>query len=126
VLSAGLASHLQGVARAGAGPLTPERAAELASNPNALIEPEARAALPPVVLDQLQEAMADSIHKVFWTGTALAALALLVCFWLPRGGDDGVAPPDEDSCSPETGERMVIAELATLEPEDEPVASKGS
>ncbi|HEX8354786.1 MAG TPA: MDR family MFS transporter [Pyrinomonadaceae bacterium] len=126
VLSAGLASHLQEVARTGAGPLTPERAAELASNPNALIEPQARAALPPVVLDQLQEAMAASIHKVFWTGTALAGLALVVAFWLPRDGDAGVAPPDEETCAAETGERMVIAEFATLEPEEEPVASKGS
>jgi EmrB/QacA subfamily drug resistance transporter len=126
VLSAGLASHLQRVARTGAGPLTPERAAELASNPNALIEPQARAALPPEVLDELQEALAASIHNVFWTGTALAGLAFLVAFWLPRSGDAGVAPPDEEACCAETGERMVIAEFTTLEPEEEPVASKGS
>jgi EmrB/QacA subfamily drug resistance transporter len=126
VLSAGLASHLQKVARTGAGPLTPERAAELASNPNALIEPQARAALPPEVLDELQEAMASAIHKVFWTGTALAGLALLVAFRLPRRGDSAVAPPDEESCCAETGERMVMAEFTTLEPEEEPIASKGS
>ncbi|HEY0172728.1 MAG TPA: MDR family MFS transporter [Pyrinomonadaceae bacterium] len=126
VLSAGLASHLQEFARTSGGTLTPERASELASNPNALIEPEARAALPPAVLDELQEAMASSIHKVFWTGTALAALALLVAFLLPRSSDPNVAPPDEQTCGAETGERMVIAEFATLEPEDEPVASKGS
>ncbi|HEX7316504.1 MAG TPA: MDR family MFS transporter [Pyrinomonadaceae bacterium] len=126
VLSAGLASHLQRVARSGAGPLTPERAAELASNPNALIDPQASAALPPEVLDELREALAASIHNVFWTGTALAGLALLVAFWLPRHGDASVAPPDEESCCAETGERMVMAEFTTLEPEDEPVASKGS
>jgi hypothetical protein len=125
VLSAGLASHLQRVASAGAGPLTPERAAELASNPNALIEPEARAALPPAVLEELQGAMAAAIHNVFWTGTALSGLALLVALRLPRRGDRTVAPPDEESCCAETGERMVIAEFATLEPEEEPVASKG-
>jgi EmrB/QacA subfamily drug resistance transporter len=126
VLSAGLASHLQKVAHAGAGPLTPERAAELASNPNALIDPHARAALPPEVLDELQESMAAAIHNVFWTGTALAGLALLVAFWLPRHGDKSVAPPDEEACCAETGERMVMAEFTTLEPEEEPVASKGS
>lgn len=125
VLSAGLASHLQSVARAGAGPLTPERAAELSSNPNALIEPQARAALPPEVLDELQEAMAAANHNVFWTATALAGLALLVALRLPRHGDKSVAPPDEEACCAETGERMVIAEFATLEPEDEPVASQG-
>ena len=126
VLSAGLASHLQSYARTGAGGLTPERAAELASNPNALIDPQASAALSPEVLEELRESMASAIHNVFWTGTALAALALLVAFWLPREGDAGGAPPDEESCSAETGERMVIAEFTTLEPEEEPVASKGS
>lgn len=126
VLSAGLASHLQRVARTGAGPLTPERAAELASNPNALIEPQARAALPPEVLDELQEAMAAAIHNVFWTGTALAGLALLVAFRLPIRGDRELAPPDEEACCAETGERMVMAEFTTLEPDEEPVASKGS
>jgi EmrB/QacA subfamily drug resistance transporter len=125
-LTAGLASHLQQFARSGAGPLTPERAAELASNPNALIDPQARAALPPEVLGQLQESMAAAIHRVFWTGTALAGLALLVAFQLPRGGDRSVAPPDEETCSAETGERMVMAEFTTLEAEEEPVASQGS
>lgn len=125
VLSAGLASHLESYARTGAGGLSPERAAELASNPNALIDPQARAALSPEVLDELQEAMASAIHKVFWTGTALAGLALVVAFWLPRHGDTSVAPPDEEACCAETGERMVIAEFTTLEPEEEPVASKG-
>jgi MFS family permease len=126
VLSAGLASHLQRYASAGAGPLTPERAAELASNPNALIDPQASAALPPEVLDELRESLAGAIHNVFWTGTALAGLAFLVAFWLPRHGDAGVTPPDAESCCAETGERMVIAEFTTLEPEEEPVASKGS
>jgi EmrB/QacA subfamily drug resistance transporter len=128
VLTAGLASHLQEAARAGAaeGHLTQERAAELASNPNALIEPRARASLSPEVLDTLQEAMARAIHKVFWVGTVLAALALLVSLRLPRAGAAGVEPPTEDTCCAETGERMVIAEFATLEPEDEPVAARGN
>ncbi|HEX7955725.1 MAG TPA: MDR family MFS transporter [Pyrinomonadaceae bacterium] len=126
VLSAGLASHLQRFASTSAGTLTPERAAELASNPNALIEPQARAALAPEVLDELQESMAWAIHRVFWTGTALAGLAFLVALRLPRRGDSTVAPPDEESCCAETGERMVMAEFTTLEPEEEPVASKGS
>jgi EmrB/QacA subfamily drug resistance transporter len=125
VLSAGLASHLQRVASEPGAPLTPERAAELASNPNALIEPSARAALPPAVLEELQDAMAATIHNVFWTGTALSGLALLVALRLPRSGDKSIEPPTEEACCAETGERMVIAEFATLEPEEEPVATKG-
>jgi EmrB/QacA subfamily drug resistance transporter len=124
VLSAGLATHLQRAARASGGPLTPERAAELASNPSALIEPQARAALPPAVLDELQEAMAAAIHNVFRVGAALAGLALLVAFRLPRGGD-GYEAPTEETCCAETGERLVLAEFATLEPEDEPAAAQG-
>lgn len=125
VLTAGLATHLSALARASNGALTQERAAELAANPNALIEPQARAALPPATLDALQGAMASSIHNVFWAGTVMAAVALLISLWLPRAGDSGTQPPDEEACCAETGERMVIAELATLEPEDEPVATHG-
>ena len=88
VLSAGLAAELNTFAQNNNGLITTSRAAELAANPNALIEPEARAALPPNVLDALQEAMAVSIHKVFWVGTVLSAMALLVCFFLPPRRDE--------------------------------------
>jgi EmrB/QacA subfamily drug resistance transporter len=124
VLSAGLATHLQSSARASSGPLTPERAAELASNPNALIEPQARAALAPEVLDTLQESLAAAIHKVFWVGTALAGLAFLVALRLPRTGD-GYPAPNEEACCAETGERLVMAEFTTIDAEDEPVAAQG-
>jgi EmrB/QacA subfamily drug resistance transporter len=124
VLSAGLGSHLSQIASSGNGALTPERAAELAANPNALIEPQARATLSPAALDALQGSLAAAIHNVFWVGTALAALALIVAFWLPRGSNVGAySQPTEEACRAETGERMIMAELATLEPEDEPVAS---
>jgi EmrB/QacA subfamily drug resistance transporter len=125
VLSAGLSSHLNQIARNGNSALTPERAAELAANPNALIEPQARASLSPAALDALQGSLSAAIHNVFWVGTALAALALLVAFWLPRGDDRAYSPPTEEACCAETGERMIMAELATLDPEDEPAASHG-
>lgn len=122
VLSAGLASHLNEIATRSGAALTPERAQELAANPNALIEPAARAALPPNVLAALQDSLASAIHNVFWVGTALAALALMVSFALPRGKHDGApGQPTEESCSPEACERLVISELAALDPEHEPV-----
>ncbi|HYY57763.1 MAG TPA: MDR family MFS transporter [Pyrinomonadaceae bacterium] len=125
VLSAGLASRLNEVARgSGQSTLTPERAAELSANPNALIEPRARAALSKDTLAALQGSMAGAMHNVFWVGTAMAALALLVCLRLPRKGDVTTEPPTEDSCRAETGERMVMAELTTLDPENEPVAAQ--
>ncbi|HJR07941.1 MAG TPA: MDR family MFS transporter [Pyrinomonadaceae bacterium] len=125
VLSAGLASRLDEVARGTGSVLSPTRAAELAANPNALIDPQARAALPPGVLDALRGAMAGAIHNVFWVGTVLAGLALVVSFYLPRAGDAKTAPPTEDECCHETGERMVMAEFTTIDPEHEPVASRG-
>ena len=125
VLSAGLASQLRELGSAGAAGLTPEKAAELAAHPNALIEPAARAELPPETLDALQEALASSVRRVFWTGTALAALSLLVSFWLPREGSGaGVERPAEEACSVEACERLVVAELAALDPGHEPVAAK--
>ncbi len=83
VLSAGLAAELNKVVQTDSSLMTSERATELAANPNALIEPQERAALPPRVLDALQEAMATSLQRVFWVGTVLSAMALLVCFFLP-------------------------------------------
>ncbi|HEX8140596.1 MAG TPA: MDR family MFS transporter [Pyrinomonadaceae bacterium] len=123
VLSAGLSAHLMAVAGQGEGALTSERAHSLAANPNALIEPAARAALPPAVLTVLEDSLASAIHNVFWVGTALAALALLVSFWLPREERDGApAQLTEEACSAESCERLVVAEIATLDPEHEPVA----
>ncbi len=124
VLSAGLAARLDEVARRPGSALTPVRAAELAANPNALIDPQARDALAPEARDALQGALADAMHTVFWTGTVLAALALLVSFYLPREGERGGEPPDENSCTPEAGERMMMAELTTIAPEHEPVAAR--
>ncbi len=126
VLSSGLASQLGELGREGRAGLTPQLATELAAHPNALIQPEARAGMRPETLDALQGALASSVHRVFWTGTALAALSLLVSFWLPReGGGAAVARPTEEACSVEACERLVVAELAALDPEHEPDAARG-
>jgi EmrB/QacA subfamily drug resistance transporter len=121
VLSAGLATQLGEYASKENSGLSQEQAAALASNPNALIEPSARAGLSPEAFNALQSAMAGAIHNVFWIGTALAALALLVAFlFLPRSENETVEPPDEEVCNTSTGERMIIAELTTIDPDHEP------
>jgi EmrB/QacA subfamily drug resistance transporter len=125
VLSAGLASHLNDAARNAGNNLTPESAARLAANPSALIQPEARAALAPNVLELLQSSLAAAIHKVFIVGTAVSALSLLVCFWLPRSRDIAYASPPQDACTSESGERMIVAEITPLDSEHEPVAAQG-
>jgi EmrB/QacA subfamily drug resistance transporter len=128
VLSAGLASHLNEAARGADSKLTPEVAAQLAANPSALIEPSARSALPSTVLAVLQGALASALHNVFWVGTAVAGLSVLVCFWLPHGaaavaGSGG--PPPSEACTAQTGERMMVAEITALDSEHEPVAARG-
>ncbi|HYO91571.1 MAG TPA: MFS transporter, partial [Pyrinomonadaceae bacterium] len=122
VLSAGLTSYLSDFASRNPQALAPQRAAELAANPNALIEPAARATLTPTALDALQSAFASAIHNVFWVATVVSALALLASFALPREGDAGASPPPpEEACSTEQGERLVATELTTFDPEHEPV-----
>lgn len=125
VLSAGLAAHLNEAARSGHTDLTLESAERLAANPNALIEPSARAALSPATLDVLQGSLAAAIHKVFWVGTVVSALSLLICFWLPRRGDDAPDTPPKKACTAESGERMMVAEITALDAEHEPVAVDG-
>jgi MFS family permease len=87
VLTAGLAFQLQSFAQKNTEILTVEKATELAENPNALIEPKAKAELPAEVLNILQESMAKSIHTVFWVGAVISFLALLVALWLPKKSD---------------------------------------
>ena len=83
-LTAGLATQLNQVASNGNTNLTVKQAAEFAANPNALIDPQAKASLPPETLNILQEAMAVSVHKVFWVGAILSFLAFLVALFLPK------------------------------------------
>lgn len=123
VLSAGLASQLLNVARNEGSPITMEQATAFAANPNVLIDPQSRGSLPSGALEVLQQAMAAAIHRVFWVGTALAGIALLVSLFLPRKGDADVKSPTEEECCAETGERMIMAELTTIDSEHEPVAA---
>lgn len=125
VLSAGLTSYLSEAARKNPSALSQERALELAANPNALIEPAARVSLPPAALDALQSALTFSIHNVFWVATVVAALALLASFALPRMGESATKPPTDETCSTQSCERLVAAELTTFDPEHEPVEIQG-
>jgi drug resistance transporter, EmrB/QacA subfamily len=120
VLSAGLLTHLTEYAGMENSGLTPARAEELAANPNALIDPSAREGLTPEAFSALQNAMAGAIHNVFWIGTFLSAMALLVAFYLPRSDSGKIEPPKEEFCDAETGEMMLMAELTTTDPQHGP------
>ena len=114
VLTAGLATQLHGVASAEDSRFTHEQAAEFATNPNAIIEPSAKAALAPETLAILQTAMAAAIHPVFWVGAFMSLLALIAALFLPK---PNVPPVEVD------GERLVMAEQTNINARNQPTAT---
>lgn len=85
--------------------------AEYTVNPNALVNPEARAHIPAAELAQLQGALEGTLRTIFAASAGVAGLALLTAFALPAG-KLGTQPPH--------AERMVMAEMTTIDPEHEP------
>src|ERR1051325_666208 len=67
-LTIGLNTQLHKVPDTPNSPFTHEEAERFAEDPNALIEPTAKAELPAATLNTLQNAMAAAIHPVFWVG----------------------------------------------------------
>lgn len=118
VLTAGLATQLNKAAQNGNSNLTVAQAAEFASNPNALIDPAAKATLPNGILEILQQSMANAIHRVFWVGAGFAALALLVIFFLPKQSDETEVHKTDSDC----GETMLMAEQTTINARNQPEA----
>jgi EmrB/QacA subfamily drug resistance transporter len=120
VLTAGLATQLKQAASSGTANLTVEQAAAFASNPNALIDPSEKAKLPADVLNVLQEAMATSIHKVFWFGSGFSALAFFAIFLLPKSDDK----PEIHKTDENAGEKMLMAEQTTINARNQPDSSE--
>jgi EmrB/QacA subfamily drug resistance transporter len=83
--------------------------AEFAQDPNALVNPEARARIAPAELRQLQGALEGTLRQIFATSAAVVGLALIAAFALP-GGRMGETH----------SERMVMAEMTTIDAENEP------
>lgn len=115
VLAAGLAQQLNSVAQNNSEILTVEQASELASNPNALIDPQAKATLPEKTFEVLQNAMATAIHRVFWMGAFFSLLALLVALFLPRQNN-----AKNSGVEQEAGEKLIMAEQTTINPRNQP------
>ena len=100
---------MSAVATGGNVNLTVEQAAAYAENPNALVDPIAKAKISPETLVVLQQAMAVSIHRVFWVGAILSVLALGVVFFLPKQRKKN----EEENAihdSTASGERRLMAE----------------
>ncbi|MGZ8710848.1 MAG: MFS transporter, partial [Thermoanaerobaculia bacterium] len=88
--------------------------AEFSQNPNALVNPEARAHISPAELAQLQGALEGTLRNIFRVSAAVVALALGAAFALPRGR--------LSEMHGEAGKRMVMAEMTNIDAEHEPEA----
>ncbi len=119
-LTAGLATQLTAAAENGNSKLTVAEAQAFAENPNALVDPAAKAQISPEVLEILQQAMAVSIHRVFWVGAILSIFALAVVFLLPvqtkKKKDEAI------HVSADCGERLIMAEQTTINKRNQPEA----
>jgi EmrB/QacA subfamily drug resistance transporter len=115
LLTASLASYLSAAAQNGNANLSPAQAEAFASNPNALIDPEAKAKVPAEILAVLQEAMAASIHRVFWSGAVFSIMAFFVVLFLPSHTE--IHKTDEN-----VGEKMLMAQQTTINARNQPEA----
>jgi len=115
VLTSGLTTQLMKAAGA-SGVMTADQAESLASNPNALIDPAAKASLPGGILPVLQDAMAAAIHPVFWVVVVVCVLALIASLFLPKLGDTHA------EARKDCGEKMLMAEQTMINRRNEPLA----
>jgi MFS family permease len=116
VLTAGLATQLRNAAANNSDLISPAQAEAFASNPNALIEPTAKAAIPTDTLAVLQTALAASIHPVFWVGAFMSLLGFFVVLFLPKGSKESECDVD--------GERLIMAEQTNINARNQPVADE--
>lgn len=126
VMTISLASHIAEIQKESG--LPEADVARTVHNPSALIDPIARAAQNPELLKAMKGALAGALHNVFLTGVAFAILALLSGFWLPAGEitteTKSAGEQDQIPRSPAECERMLMAEMTTIDAENEPAMAK--
>jgi len=122
VMTLSLVAHVSDIQRSSG--LSEDEVSKVVHNASALIDPVARTQLKPELLKAMQNALAEALHKAFLVGVGFAALSLLSGFWLPRRqprllGEAG--RPDERCPTAADCERMLMAEMTTIDAEHEPV-----
>jgi EmrB/QacA subfamily drug resistance transporter len=123
VMTISLTSHLTDIQRESGRPAA--EVEQVIHNASALIDPIARAKLPPELLTAMASGLGSAIRNVFFVGIGFAALALISGFMLPAQGLDALDPAahkkDEIPTSPAECEQLLMAEMTTLDAEHEPV-----
>jgi MFS family permease len=121
VLTMSLSSRLNDIQQSSG--LPPEEVARLVQNPSALIEPVSRAHLPETLVGPLRNALGDALHNVFIVGVIFASLSLISGFWLPtRKVSMAERATEHLPASAVECEKLLMAEMTTIDPEHEPVA----
>lgn len=118
-LTVGLATQLNLAAQSGSADLTIEQARAFAENPNALVDQTAQAGIKPETLEILREAMAISVHRVFWVGAILSAMAFFVSLMLPGENKESIHKTDSSA-----GEKTFMAQQTTINARNQPKTSK--
>lgn len=76
-----------------------------------LLTPSLRAVLPPVLLDQLKHAFAQSLFWIFFSMLVMALLGLLLMFWFPAVPSEPASPKPEQE---QEREQSKLAQTATV------------
>jgi hypothetical protein len=126
VMTISLASHVAEIQNESG--LPEADVARVVHNPSALIDPIARASQKPELLKAMASALAGALHNVFLTGAGIAVLALLSGFWLPAGQIEHETEAAREAKtiprSPAECERLLIAEMTTIDSDHEPAMAE--
>jgi EmrB/QacA subfamily drug resistance transporter len=126
VMTFSLTSHLEDIQHASGR--SEAEVVGIVHNSSALIDPIARAKLPPELLGAMASALGSALRNVFLVGMGFAALALLSGFWLPSEAvelaGESAKLRDEIPSSPADCERLLMAEMTNTDPEHEPVIAE--
>jgi len=126
VMTISLASHIAEIQKESG--LPEADVARTVHNPSALIDPIARAAQNPELIKAMKGALSGALHNVFLTGVAFAVLAFLSGFWLPAGEmkTETKAAKGQDKIprTPAECQRMLMAEMTTMDAEQEPAMAE--
>ncbi|HEY0143188.1 MAG TPA: MDR family MFS transporter [Thermoanaerobaculia bacterium] len=112
LMVSGLTANLRTAALQPNAPLTATEADKLAENPNALVEPSARARISPQVLTILQTSLASALRTTFLICAIVVAISFFLALMIPGG--------KIESAGAATGEEFVMAEMTTIDAEHEP------
>jgi len=124
VLTVSLMSHLSDIQRE--THLPEAEVARIVSNFSELMRHDSRGSLPPEVIEPLEEGLSAALRNAFIVGTVFAALGLASGFWLPsmRATVPAtvVKATEEVLSSSAECERLLMAEMTTIDSEHEPAA----